>query len=306
MVKDCLRRSLLYVPGNMPSMLQNIPVFECDVCIIDLEDAVPRTEKDAARTLAASFIRSYRQRNKEIYVRINALDTPFFRDDLKAILPAMPDGIRLPKCERPELARRLDDMLTEQEEYLGCELGRFKMMASIESAEGILNVEEIARASERLVALAFSAEDYTASLHIDRPKQGEHLLVPRQLLLMACRAAGIQAIDTVWADAVDMEGFRRECEHIKLLGFDGKSLINPRQIDIVHDVFAPKPDEIDYALQVVDAISRAREQGTGVVSLGGKMIDAPVVARAVRVLLAAKSLGLVDTAVDERVIYGEG
>ncbi len=305
MAKECLRRSLLYVPGNMPSMLQNIPIFDCDVCIIDLEDAVPRGEKDAARTLAASFLRSYQQRNKEVFVRVNGLDTPYLRDDLQTILPAMPDGVRLPKCEKPEFAERLDNMLTEHEEYLGVEIGHFKMIASVESALGILNVEKIARATDRLVAMAFSAEDYTASLHVDRPKQGDHLLVPRQLLLIACRAAGIQAIDTVWADTTDMEGFREECEHIKVLGFDGKSLINPRQIDVVHDVFAPKQEEVDYALQVVDAITKAREQGTGVVSLAGKMIDAPVVARAVRVLLAAKAQGMIDTEVDESVVYGE-
>jgi citrate lyase subunit beta/citryl-CoA lyase len=299
-----LRRSLLYVPGNMPGMLQNIPAFQCDVCVIDLEDAVPRSEKDAARLLARRFIEGYQQRNKEIFVRINALDTPYYRDDLAQILPAMPDGVRLPKCENPSLLQRLDDLLTEFEEYLGCEIGHFKIIASVESAQGILNVNATARACDRLVALAFSAEDYTANLHIDRPKSGEHLLVPRQLLLMACRAAGIQAIDTVWADTSDADGFRRECEHIKVLGFDGKSLVNPRQIDILHDVLAPKPEEVDYALQVVDAIIGAREQGTGVVSLGGKMIDAPVVARAVRVLLAAKSQGMVDTDIDESVIYG--
>ena len=305
MAKQRLRRSLLYVPGNMPSMLQNIPVFDCDVCIIDLEDAVPRGEKDAARLLAASFLRSYTQRNKEVFVRVNGLDTPYIRDDLQVILPAMPDGVRLPKCERPEIAERVDDMLTEHEEYLGCEIGHFKMIASVESAGGILSVARIARSTDRLVAMAFSAEDYTASLHIDRPKQGDHLLVPRQLLLMACRAADIQAIDTVWADTSDMDGFRAECEHIKVLGFDGKSLINPRQIDIVHDVFAPKPDEVEYAVQVVDAITKAREQGTGVVSLAGKMIDPPVVARAVRVLLAAKSQGMTDITIDESVVYGE-
>ncbi|MES9944532.1 MAG: aldolase/citrate lyase family protein [Candidatus Thiodiazotropha sp.] len=302
--KRRLRRSLLYVPGNSPSMLQNIPVFECDVCVIDLEDAVPLAEKDAARALAASFIRRYQSRNKEIYVRINGLDTPYYHDDLRAILPAMPDGVRLPKCESPMAAERLDDLLTEHEEILGCEIGTFKIIASIESPGGIMNAERIARASDRLVAMGFSAEDYTASLHIDRPKTGEHLLVPRQLLLMACRAAGLQAIDTVWSDTTDMAGLKDECEHIKVLGYDGKSLINPRQIDVVHEVFAPKEDEVDYALQVVDAIVQAREQGTGVVSLAGKMIDAPVVARAVRVLMMAKSLGIVDLVVDESVIYG--
>lgn len=304
MAKESLRRSLLYVPGNTPSLVQNIPAFRCDVCIIDLEDAVPPSEKDSARLLTRRFLESYRSRDKEVFVRINGLDTPYFRDDLEAVLPALPDGIRLPKCERPELVERADDILAQLEESLGIEIGRFKIIASVESAIGILNVDRTARASERLVALGFSAEDYTASLHIDRPKKGDHLLVPRQMLLMACRAYGLQAIDTVWADTTDMKGFREECEHIKVLGFDGKSLINPRQIDIVHEVFAPKADEVEYALQVVEAIQSARKQGTGVVSLAGKMIDAPVVARAVRVLLAAKSQGLVDTEVDESVIYG--
>ena len=304
MLHPRLRRSLLYVPGNMPSMLQNIPIFPSDVCIIDLEDAVPRTEKDAARLLSRRFIEGYTQRNKELYVRINGLDTPYFRDDLAQILPALPDGIRLPKCEHPSHLRRIDDLLTEFEEYLGCEIGRFKVIASVESAQGILNVNETARASERLVALGFSAEDYTANLQIDRPKTGEHLVVPRQLLLMACRAAGIQAIDTVWADASDQEGFRRECEHIKVLGFDGKSLINPRQIDVIHDVFAPKQAEVDYALQVIDAIKRAREMGTGVISLKGKMIDAPVVKRAARVLRTAYAHGLVDVIIHEEDIHG--
>lgn len=305
MPKETLRRSLLYVPGNTPSLLQNIPAFNCDVCMIDLEDAVPRTEKDSARILTRTFIESYKNRNKEIYVRINGLDTPYFKDDLNAILPALPDGIRVPKCERPELVERVDDILTQFEEFMGVEIGRFKIIASVESAIGIINAQRTAIASDRLVALGFSAEDYTASLHIDRPKTGDHLLVPRQMLLMACRAHGLQAIDTVWADMNDMQGFREECEHIKVLGFDGKSLINPRQIDVVHEVFAPKLDEINYALRVVEAIQSAREQGTGVISLAGKMVDAPVVERAVRVLLAAKSQGLVDTDIDESVIYGE-
>jgi citrate lyase subunit beta / citryl-CoA lyase len=304
MAREKLRRSRLYVPGNMPALLQNIPTFPCDVCIIDLEDAVPRAEKDAARLLTRRFLDTYRNRNKEIFVRINGLDTPYYQDDLAVTLPALPDGIRLPKCERPDLVERLDHLLIDFEERIGCEPELFKIIASVESAQGILNVSRTAQASARLTALAFSAEDYAASLHIDRPTTGEHLLVPRQLLLMACRAVGIQAIDTVWADTMDMEGFRRECELIKVLGFDGKSLINPRQIDIVHEVFAPKPAEVDYALQVVEAIVGAREQGTGVVALAGKMIDAPVVARAVRVLMAAKSLGMIETDIDESVIHG--
>ena len=221
MPTERLRRSLLYVPGNMPALLQNIPAFQCDVCIIDLEDAVPRTEKDAARLLTRRFLDSYQHRNKEIFVRINGLDTPYYHDDLAMVLPALPDGIRLPKCESPELVEQLDHLLIDFEEEIGCEPECFKIIASVESARGIQNVSRTAQASPRLVALAFSAEDYAVSLQIDRPKTGEHLLVPRQLLLMACRAVGIQAIDTVWADTMDMDGFRRECELIKVLGFDG-------------------------------------------------------------------------------------
>jgi len=299
-----LRRSLLYIPGNLPPLLQNAPALQCDICTIDLEDAVPRNEKDAARLLTRRFLESWQERDKEVFVRINGLDTPYFREDLQQILPAMPDGVRLPKCERPETVERLDDILTNMEEFMGCEIGHFKIIASVESAFGILNAEKTARASDRLIALGFSAEDYTASLHIDRPRTPEHLLVPRQMLLMACRAAGLQAIDTVWSDVSDMTGFREECQHIKVLGFDGKSLINPRQVDVLHAVFTPKPPEIEYAQEVVEAIKRARQQGTGVVSLGGKMVDAPVVARAVRVLLAAKSQGVIDEDIDEDVILG--
>ncbi len=300
-----LRRTLLYVPGNMPSMLQNIPIFHCDAVMIDLEDAVPLSEKDAARTLVRRFLEGYRDRNKEVLVRINALDTKWGPEDLKAVLPALPDGIRLPKADTPEIVETLDTLLTEFEEELGLEIGRFKILPSIESAEGVINCIKIARSSTRLIGLAFGAEDYTASLEIERTKSGEELFAARTRVVWACKAAGIQAIDSIFADAGDMEGLRRETELIKTLGFSGKSLVNPRQIDVVHEVFAPKQEEVDYAMQVVEAIQRAREMGTGVISLGGKMVDAPVVKRAVRVLKTAQAHGLIDIELDEEVIYGE-
>jgi len=299
-----LRRSLLYVPGNMPSMLQNIPLFQCDAVQIDLEDAVPLSEKDAARILVRRFLDNYKNRNKEILVRINGLDTKWALDDLKTVLPAIPDGIRLPKADSPEIVEHLDTMLTEYEEELGLQVGFFKILPSIETAEGVLNAPKTARASTRLIGLAFGAEDYTATMEINRTKTGEELFNARMNVLWGAKAAGIQAIDSIFADVNDMESLRKETELIKKLGFTGKCMINPRQIDIIHDVFAPKQEEVDYALEVIEAIKRAREMGTGVISLKGKMIDRPVVVRAARVLNTARAHGMVDVVINEEDING--
>ncbi len=300
-----LRRSLLYVPGNMPSMLQNIPIFHCDGVIIDLEDAVPLSEKDAARVLVRRFLENHTDRNKEVLVRINPLDSKWGYDDLREVLPAMPDGIRLPKADTPEIVERLDTLLTEFEEELEVPIGHFRILPSIESAQGVINCIKTARTSDRVFALAFGAEDYTASLEIERTKTGEELFHARTRVVWAAKAAGIQAIDSIFSDVNDMEGLQRETALIKTLGFTGKSLVNPRQIDVVHEIFAPKQEEVDYALQVVEAIKRAREMGTGVISLGGKMVDAPVVKRAVRVLKTAGAHGMIDIELDEEVIYGQ-
>ncbi|WP_301100528.1 aldolase/citrate lyase family protein [Propionivibrio sp.] len=299
-----LRRTLLYVPGNMPSMLQNIPLFQCDAVIIDLEDAVPLSEKDAARILVRRFLESYKERNKEILVRINGLDTKWALDDLKAVLPSIPDGIRLPKADSPEIVERLDTLLTEYEEELGLGIGHFKILPSIETAQGVINATRTARASTRLIGLAFGAEDYTATMEINRTKTGEELFNARMNVLWAAKAAGIQAIDSIFSDVNDMEALRVETELIKRLGFTGKCMVNPRQTDVIHDVFAPKQDEIDYALQVMDAIKRAREMGTGVISLKGKMIDVPIVIRAARVLRTAHAHGMVDVVINEEDIHG--
>lgn len=300
-----LRRSLLYVPGNMPGMLQNIPVFEADGVMIDLEDAVPLQEKDAARVLTRNFLRAYRQRNKEMFVRINPLDTPYGYEDLQEVLPALPDGIRLPKAETPELVEKLDTLLTEQEERLHLEIGHFKIIPSIESAQGVLNCVETARASTRIVALAFGAEDYTASMEIDRTRTGEELFSARTQVVWAAKAAGVQAIDTIFSDVNDMDALRAETTLIKRLGFTGKSLVNPRQIEVIHEVFRPTPEEIQNALDVMEAIKRAREMGTGVISLRGRMVDAPVVTRAARTLRTAVAFGMIDCDLSDEVIHGK-
>jgi len=299
-----LRRSLLYVPGNMPGMLQNIPVFDADGVMIDLEDAVPLAEKDTARLLARNFLRTFASRPTEVFVRINALDTRFALDDLREVLPARPDGIRLPKADDPEVVERLDTLLTEYEEKLGLEIGFFSIMPSIESAVGVLNCVKTAQASRRLVALAFGAEDYTASMEIQRSRSGEELLGARMQIVWAAKAAGLQAIDSVFADATDADGLRAETELVKGLGFTGKSLVNPRQITVVHEVFRPKPGEIEHALEVLEAIKKAREMGTGVISLRGRMVDAPVVKRAARTIRTAVAFGMLDYELSDEVIHG--
>ena len=300
-----LRRSLLYVPGNMPGMLQNIPVFNADGVMIDLEDAVPLAEKDSARMLARNFLRAFTNRQVEVFVRINGLDTRYALDDLREVLPALPDGIRLPKADEGEVVERLDTLLTEYEEKLGLEIGYFSIMPSIESAIGVLNCVKTAHASKRLVALAFGAEDYTASLEIQRTRTGEELLGARMQVVWAAKAAGLQAIDSVFSDANDMDGLRAETELVKRLGFTGKSLVNPRQIDVVHEVFRPKPEEIEHAMEVMEAIKKAREMGTGVISLRGKMVDAPVVKRAARTIRTAVAFGMIDYELSDEVIHGQ-
>ena len=300
-----LRRSLLYVPGNMPAMLQNIPVFNADGVMIDLEDAVPLAEKDAARVLARNFLRAFGERDTEVFVRINGLDTKYASDDLREVLPALPDGIRLPKADSPEVVERLDTLLTEYEERLRLDIGHFSILPSIESAVGILNCVRTARASRRIVALAFGAEDYTASMEIQRTRSGEELFSARTQVVWAAKAAGVQAIDSVFSDVNDMDGLRAETALIKTLGFTGKSLVNPRQIEVVHEVFRPTPEEIAHAVEVIDAIKRAREMGTGVISLRGRMVDAPVVKRAARTLRTAAAFGLTDYEVSEELIHGQ-
>jgi citrate lyase subunit beta/citryl-CoA lyase len=300
-----LRRSLLYVPGNMPGMLQNIPVFDADGVMIDLEDAVPLAEKDSARILARNFLQTFSSRSKEIFVRINGLDTRYALDDLREVLPARPDGIRLPKADEPEVVERLDTLLTEYEEKLGLEIGSFSILPSIESAVGVLHCVETARASRRIVALAFGAEDYTASMEIQRSRGGEELLGARMQIVLAAKAAGLQAIDSVFSDANDMDGLRADTEAVKRLGFTGKSLVNPRQIEVVHEVFRPKPEEIDHALEVMEAIKKAREMGTGVISLRGRMVDAPVVKRAARTIRTAVAFGMLEYELSDEVIHGQ-
>jgi len=288
-----LRRTMLYVPGNNPGMIRDAHIYGADSIMFDLEDSVAPTEKDSARFLVHSALTSIYYGRTEIIVRVNGLDTEHGRHDFEAIVRAKPSAIRLPKTATPEDVMEAERLIEQIEEEAGIEKGTVKLMAAIESAQGVLNAEKIAKASKRLIGIALGAEDLLADLKTNRSPEGIELYFARSMVLFAARAAGIDAIDTVYSDLKNMDGFKQEVRLIKQMGFDGKSVINPSQIEPVHEIFTPTEKEIQHALKVVEAMNKAKEAGSGVISLNGKMIDKPVVARAERVLELARASQLI-------------
>ncbi|WP_134704597.1 aldolase/citrate lyase family protein [Ammoniphilus sp. YIM 78166] len=286
---DKLRRAMLFAPGNHPALLQNAGIYGADTVIFDLEDAVSISEKDSARYLVHDAIKHIAY-PCEIAVRINHISTPWGYDDLDCILAAKPDLIRLPKGETAEDIKIVDEMISQAEAKYGFEQGSIKMMAAIENPKGLRNAFEIASASPRMVALAIGGEDFVTSLKGWKTKAGLELFVARTELLFAAREAGIQAIDSVFSDVKDDETFIEETTRIKELGFDGKSVVNPRQIELVYRIFTPTGDEIDQANKVLAAYRAGLDRSSGVISLNGKMIDAPMVIRAERILAYASAV----------------
>lgn len=279
-----LRRTMMYVPGNNPAMLVDAGIYGADSLMFDLEDSVAVTEKDSARLLVYQMVKNMDYNGIEVVVRINSLDSVHGKLDIEAMVRAGVDVIRLPKTETAKDVIDVEKIIESVEKEIGRAVGSTKMMAAIEGPLGIINAYDIAKSSERLIGIAIGAEDYVTSMKTNRSRSGVELVAARGQLIIAARAAGIAALDTVFSDVEDEEGFRAEVELIKQLGFDGKSVINPRQISIVNDVFAPTKDEIRFANQVMMAIKEANEKGAGVISLNGKMVDKPIVERAERVL----------------------
>ena len=274
----------MFVPGNNPGMMQDAFIYGPDSIMLDLEDSVTMAEKDAARLLVYNALKSIDYGDTEMVVRINPLNTPYGKKDVEAVVKAGVDVIRMPKTETAE-------EVVEVERELGC-LGRTKIMAAIESALGIVNAYAIATASKRMMGIALGAEDYCANLKTQRTPGGDELRLARETIVVAARAAGIDALDTVYSNLNDMETFRKEVEFIKTLGFDGKSIINPRQIEIVNEVFAPKEKDIEKARTILAAIKEAEQKGSGVISVNGKMVDKPVVIRAQRTIDLAIASGI--------------
>ena len=284
-----LRRSMLFVPGSNAAMISNTFIYKPDSIMFDLEDAVALKEKDSARILVAHALQHPLYQEIETVVRVNPLDSEFGLNDLNAVVRAGVDVVRMPKTETAQDVVDMDLAITEIEKACGREVGSTKMLAAIESPLGITQANQIDTASKRLIGIALGAEDYVRNLKTERSPEGIELLFARCSILQAARAAGIQAFDTVYSNANNEEGFLKEAALIKQLGFDGKSLVNPRQIELLHNLFAPTQKDVDQAEKIIAAAEEAERNGLGVVSLNGKMIDAPIIDRARLVLERAKS-----------------
>ncbi len=281
----------MFVPGNNPAMMQDAFIYHPDSIMLDLEDSVSMAEKDAARLLVHHALKTIDYGNTEMVVRVNPLNTPYGKKDVEAVVKAGVHVIRMPKTETADEIRELEAEIEKVETELGC-LGRTQIMAAIESTLGVVNAYEIATASKRMMGIALGAEDYCANLKAQRTPDGMELLMARQTIVVAARAAGIDALDTVYSNLNDMETFRKEVELIKTLGFDGKSIINPRQIEIINDVFTPKEKDIQKSLTIIAAIKEAEKRGSGVIAVNGKMVDRPVVLRAQRTIDLAIASGV--------------
>ena len=287
-----MRRSMLFLPGNNPNMLINGNCLGSDAVIFDLEDAVSPAEKDAARILVRNTMRYMDFRGCEIIVRINSIDTAYWQADIDAILPHQPQLILLPKTGSAADVLAADDYMTQVEEKLGLERNTVGLMPLIETAMGVENAYAIASASARVKALFLGAEDLTADLQCKRTKEGREIEYARTRLVVAARAAGVDVYDTPFTDVNDDEGIWTDAQLAKALGFTGKASISPRHVEVINQVFSPTQKEVDYAYEVMDAIALAKEQGKGAIALHGKMIDAPIVARAQRTIDMANALGM--------------
>ena len=287
-----MRRSMLFLPGNNPNMLINGNCLGADAVIFDLEDAVAPAEKDAARILVRNTMRYMDFRGCEIIVRINSIDTPYWKKDMELIVPQKPSLLLLPKTGSAADILEADAYLTDLEEKLGLEKNTVGLMALIETALGVENAFAIATASKRVKGLFLGAEDLTADLQCKRTKEGREIEYARTRLVVAARAAGIAVYDTPFTDVNDDEGIWVDARLAKSLGFSGKASISPRHVEVINSVFSPTMAEIEYAYEVMDAIELAKRQGKGAIALRGKMIDAPIVARARQTIAAAETLGI--------------
>lgn len=287
--KEQFRFSRLYLPGNNPKMMINAGVHKPNGIILDLEDSVAPAKKSEARILVRNALRSINFYGAERMVRINQL--PAGLEDIKYVAPHYVNLILIPKCESKEHIKQVDTEIAKQRKIYEFTYPIY-YMPIIESALGVENAFEIARASENVVAMAIGLEDFTADLGVKRTKEGKESLFARMRIVNACKAAGIQPIDSVFSDVGDEEGLRKTVKESKMLGFEGIGCIHPRQIAPIHESFAPDNDEIEKAKKIVKAFDEAEEKGLGVISIGTKMIDPPVVKRAEKIIFLAQELGI--------------
>ncbi len=292
MSKTNLKRTSLYASGSSAGKVLEARFYNQDCIVYDLEDSVSAMEKDAARFLVYHTVRYHRPPDKYVLIRVNGLYSEYIEEDLEAAVRARPDAIRLPKVEHAEEVRRIDARITEIEKTAGLEPGSIELWCNIESVLGAVNAQEIATASPRVVALALGAEDYTASMGSLRSKAGHEIFYARMQVLQACRLAGISAQDAVFSDFNDPEGLQEDLKMTRGLGFDGKTVIHPRQIDMVNAAFTPTKKEIRNARRVIAALEEGAKNHTGVVVVDGSMVDKPMEIRARTVLAQAEAAGV--------------
>ena len=284
-------RSLLFLPGNTPKMLEKGPFLEADALILDLEDAVSPREKDAARVLVRNALRTVDFRAKDIIVRINApgSDSAWQEDIREIVLPAL-TMIMIPKAEDGETIRQVDEKISSAEKEQGIPTGCIRLIPLIETCRGIEHAYEIATASQRIYGLFLGAEDLTADMRCKRTREGSEILFARMALLNAARAAGVEAFDTPFTDVNDLDGLQADAQRARAYGYSGKASISPRHLEIINQVFSPSEEEIQYAREVVEAIEAAEKSGKGVAAVRGKMVDKPVVLRARQTLDLARQI----------------
>lgn len=268
-------RTLLFIPGNNPGMLQNSNILGADGIIIDLEDAVALSEKDSARDLVKEYLSTF-ETDVDIFVRINPLDSPYFYDDLHELKDLNIEGIVLPKAGI--------EPMEKLEEYLNKIDSDFKVIALVETALGLELALEIAQVSDRVIGLFLGAEDLTLDLGAKRTKESKEIEYARARIIAASKAMGIQAIDTPFTDTDDIEGLRIDTKNAKDLGMTGKTAISPRHVEDINEMFTPSKEEVDYSIRVLEAVKSANEKGLGAFSLEGKMIDKPIIQRAANLL----------------------
>ena len=287
-----LRRTMMFMNAQKPGLIKDAYVYGADSIMLDLEDAVAENQKDAARFSLYHALKSIDYGDTEVLVRINGLDTPHWKEDIRVAVAGGADGIRIAKTESAADVQTVDAAVTEAEREFAVEEGRTLLMAAIESPKGVLNAYEICAASPRLFGIALSGGDYRKCMQVMPVPGGIEMLAARGQMLIAARAAGVQCFDTVFTDLDDEAGFRAEMQQNKDMGFDGKSLINPRQIRIVHEMLAPTPQEIAAAEAIVAAYRENAAKGVGVFTINGKMIDIAFVPGAERVIQLAKASGV--------------
>ena len=287
-----LRRTMIFLSAQKPGLIKDPLIYGADSLMLDLEDAVAENQKDAARFSLYHALKTVDYGDTEVIVRINGLDTPHWREDVRVCVAAGADGVRIAKCESAGDVIAVEKAVEAAEEEFHKEKGRTLLMAALESPKGILNAQEIAAASKRMFGIAISGGDLRRTMQVSPVRGGIELNTARGLVVLAARAAGVQCFDTVFTDLNDEEGFRAEVLLDKQMGFDGKSLVNPRQIAAVHEIYAPSEKEITAAEKIVRAVRENAAKGVGVFTVDGKMIDIAFLPGAERTIALAKACGM--------------